>query len=260
MNPAICPPDVWGACLTFGHHKEIAHITSSIYGAPEGAVIVTCCALCGGRDEVLLRFPEDGGPPSKQAVDEILNWQADLWARDHAQCAVVPMGHSFPQEALEMAEAFEGRLRQNLAEGKDTPGMAALLTAEGKSAFFDLTIGAAVNPSGRPSQVIAGQHWAVRQRVAELGLDPVAVVACGEAWQNPHPAPGPTPDAAEIGLVVITTPTAGRVGTAPILRHGGVADEGPGELGGLTWKPLVEPQVLVDGLLALPHLSSGSAN
>ena len=251
MTPEITlPPAAWGEYVRRGRHRDHRHIRGDCFFAPEGAISITRCTVCGGRDEALVLTHYD-----EAAINAVIKWQGDTWALDHADCHANPKQFTFPRDAEDIAEAMIERLRRSAAEGRDLLGIISVVMHDRQVLAIDLEEGMALNPNlaARPTTLVAGQCYGIRREVAEKGLDPVATVAGFTGYARP---PGSNEPYTRAVMVAITTPTAGKIGFAPITP----SQEGPGVLGPMKWHPLGDELPLVDGLLALPFVAAQIAN
>lgn len=238
-----------GYLMRAGAHERWPHIQLRFYRfhRPEELVVLWICTSCGRRFEVLVAQRGHGpGRGVPRGEDIMFGW--DEWVEEHTICETSPTPPEFPGRVRHSAGALARLLEQRIGRGVLTRDYLVLLTADDRVFTFYHT-----NPSrvfGYSSVEELAPLLVKARRVAREQAV-IAAIGCTEVIER---------SGEERGVVVVTTPSAGALGEAPIRRLGGVPGEGPGELGRMVWRALGEEVPLVDGVLALPYVGREEMN
>ncbi len=198
---------------------------------------------------------------------------ADLGVGTGARAGVAQAGADRPEQDPEhgagkggIVDTVLAAARSEIRRGQPFLGHVILLTADGKSFAYPIhDVPRSSTHDRRRTNEMAARKAAVRDMVIARDLDVLAVVAVAEAWVSEASLEGEAepfklplkgihpwmdPDRSEALVASVSTTEAGRIGMAPIVRSGGVLDEGPGRVGALNWQPMAGDSALMDGLFA----------
>lgn len=202
--------------------RRLDHTTTDITIADDGAVVVARCA-CGGRREILLDLdasafgtvdndliPDDlcralGAPPPREMA---------RWLSEHRRCATAPRLHTMPAALEGLIEATWQASVEDIAAGRQVADLLYVLLSPAEICALPLeafrsTVGTG-HGLGEPWTGDRLAHAAVRQFICQAGVEPLGVVAVGEAWMAPASSrtdrPSDNPEREEVLMLWAASP------------------------------------------------------
>lgn len=253
--PPLNPDATFGVPFAEGQ-ADSTPIRIWMLHSPEGLTLVGACSSCGGRAERLIDVSGISDPIEAQAEGllgtALAGESLRIWGLSHSDCVRLPQRHHRPHGLTGTLERAEGFGRELLAAGEPVPPHSAVLLENGEIILVRLdAIPGPENLKARRAAV-ATLHQEARHQIRAARSKPVAVVTMTEVWSSAQGDTQPTfaADRVEHLMIALMTPTWGEMALGRIVRASGRAEQGPGSIGRLVWRPLRGPCPMLDGLLA----------
>jgi hypothetical protein len=254
----------WGTVCLEGTIETHPYISASYIDVPEGLLLVSTCARCGGRGEHLfdLRFVPDAARGHRACLDH--HDSAERFMDAHMACSTEPLQQILPSPLKPFLSALESAARTEIRKGRQFPPAICVVTTDVRCFAYSLTNIDAYGPRSTDRlNELTSRAAAMREYIRARNLDVLAAATVSEVWSR-EPSPdqrewvdddprrflsSPTSERSEALAIWVVTTSAAFGGFAPITRMGGVINEGPGRVGDLDWMTCGDAPIF-NGLLA----------
>jgi hypothetical protein len=252
--------------------NPLPHIEIAVICTPEGMRPFACCTVCGGRYETLLDVRPLSGKSTVadkhamivERLDAVMTTILDLWMTEHTECAQNPRRHHLPTEVMQQVERRLARATERLRAGRRVPAVLDLLLENGR--VLEISIDDLPPRTPGPYEFertieVAIRHFAARECMREMGVEPRAAIVVGEAWETIPSGhedfdraamryPSVAPLRREIMFVSVATSSVCLAGSAQVHRQGDHRGRGRGSFTRPEISTPVRQSLLLDGLLA----------
>jgi len=258
------PRSLWHKPTTVGSMTTGALSVEQFY-VPEGSVTVLRCECCGGRAEYVADYASMTSDAVEHCAAACFHAHLRSFTAQHERCPTRPLQHHLDADVFALADALVAEVRQTLRGGGRIEEAAYVLTAGGVVAsIFPDACGTGTTETEYDDMrvAVAERHWKLRDVIRASGLEARAVLHVGECSVSLVPqatssatAPQTESDTYQALAVTVTTRTSGHLLLAPIAPYPS-SDGAPALLGAGEWHLLQQSAPPVDGVLALPIMTT----